>query len=72
MAKKKTGDEQDAGKGPRRKIDMLLESNDMLRSTVAQIEKEFGTGSIMALGANSSLNIEGISTGCLSLSLIHI
>lgn len=67
MAKKKTGDEQDAGKGPRRKIDMLLESNDMLRSTVAQIEKEFGTGSIMALGANSSLNIEGISTGCLSL-----
>ncbi|MDO4629452.1 MAG: recombinase RecA [Planctomycetia bacterium] len=46
---------------------MLLESNDMLRSTVAQIEKEFGSGSIMALGANSSLNIEGISTGCLSL-----
>lgn len=67
MAKKKTGDEKDAGKGPRRKIDMLLESNDMLRSTVAQIEKEFGSGSIMALGANSSLNIEGISTGCLSL-----
>ncbi len=67
MAKKKTGDDQDAGKGPRRKIDMLLESNDMLRSTVAQIEKEFGSGSIMALGANSSLNIEGVSTGCLSL-----
>ncbi len=67
MAKKKTGDEQDVGKGPRRKIDMLLENNDMLRSTVAQIEKEFGTGAIMALGANSSLNIEGVSTGCLSL-----
>ncbi|MDO4426083.1 MAG: recombinase RecA [Planctomycetia bacterium] len=39
----------------------------MLRSTVSQIEKEFGTGAIMALGANSSLNIQGISTGCLSL-----
>jgi len=66
MAKKK---EETAAKAPKRKIDELLEQNDMLRSTVAQIEKEFGTGAIMALGANSSLNIEGISTGCLSLDL---
>lgn len=67
MAKKKN--EEAVVKVPRRKIDVLLEQNDMLRSTVAQIEKEFGSGAIMALGANSSLNIEGISTGCLSLDL---
>lgn len=67
MAKKKT--EEPAAKAPKRKIDVLLEQNDMLRSTVAQIEKEFGSGAIMALGANSSLNIEGISTGCLSLDM---
>lgn len=69
MAKKKTAEAQDASKGPIRKIDALLEQNEMLRSTVAQIEKEFGTGAIMALGANSSLNIDGISTGCISLDL---
>ncbi|MDO4575518.1 MAG: recombinase RecA [Planctomycetia bacterium] len=51
------------------KLDQILESNETLRSTVAQIEKEFGEGSIMALGANTSMNIEGISTGCLSLDL---
>ncbi|MBQ9456839.1 MAG: recombinase RecA [Thermoguttaceae bacterium] len=67
MAKKKN--EGAAVKAPKRKIDVLLEQNDMLRSTVAQIEKEFGSGAIMALGANSSLNIEGISTGCLSLDM---
>jgi recombination protein RecA len=67
MAKKKT--EEAAPKAPKRKIDVILEQNDMLRSTVAQIEKEFGAGAIMALGANSSLNIEGISTGCLSLDM---
>lgn len=66
MAKKKVAEEKETSKGSR-KIDAILAQNDMLRSTVAQIEKEFGTGSIMALGANSSLNIEGISTGCLSL-----
>ena len=67
MAKKKN--EEGDSKGPKRKIDELLEQNDMLRSTVAQIEKEFGSGAIMALGSNSSLNIEGISTGCLSLDM---
>ena len=67
MAKKKTEGETDPAKRSNSKIEALLAQNEMLRSTVAQIEKEFGTGSIMALGANSSLNIQGISTGCLSL-----
>lgn len=67
MAKKKTAGEADPAKGSNSRIEALLAQNEMLRSTVAQIEKEFGSGSIMALGANSSLNIQGVSTGCLSL-----
>lgn len=67
MAKKKTAGEAESAKGSNSKIEALLAQNEMLRSTVAQIEKEFGSGSIMALGANSSLNIQGVSTGCLSL-----
>lgn len=66
MAKKKT---ETAKKAPQSKLDAILEGNSMLRSTVEQIEKEFGEGAIMALGANASMNIEGISTGCLSLDL---
>ncbi len=70
MAKKKTADGTDSGKdAPVSKIEALLEKNETLRSTMAQIEKEFGTGAIMALGANSSLNIEAISSGCLSLDM---
>ncbi|MDO4569789.1 MAG: recombinase RecA [Planctomycetia bacterium] len=50
-------------------MDSLLEDNQVLRSTVAQIEKEFGQGAIMALGTNSKLNISCISTGCISLDI---
>ncbi|MBE6054221.1 MAG: DNA recombination/repair protein RecA, partial [Clostridium sartagoforme] len=34
-----------------------------------QIEKQFGKGSIMMLGTNTLMEIETISTGCLSLDL---
>ena len=47
-------------------------NNDKLKAIEAamgQIEKQFGKGSIMKLGENSKLNIEAISTGCLSLDL---
>lgn len=47
----------------------VLETSPELRSTVAAIEKQFGEGSIMALGADKILPIEGISTGSLSLDL---
>lgn len=67
MAKKKETEGQETLKGGNNRINAILEENETLRSTVSQIEKEFGAGAIMALGANSSLNIQGISTGCLSL-----
>ena len=38
-------------------------------SALSQIEKTFGAGSIMKLGEGSSLEVEGISTGALSLDL---
>jgi len=40
-----------------------------LGRALAQIEKNFGKGAIMSLDGQSSLNIEGISTGALSLDL---
>jgi recombination protein RecA len=40
-----------------------------LRNAVAQIEKEFGTGSIMPLGGDSTAPIDGISSGSLSVDL---
>lgn len=38
-----------------------------LETALSQIEKQFGKGAIMKLGQNSSLNVEAISTGSISL-----
>ena len=38
-----------------------------LDSALKQIEKQFGKGSIMKLGADSNLNIEAVSTGSIAL-----
>jgi recombination protein RecA len=46
-----------------------LESNTDLKNTLAQIEKQFGEGAIMPLGASSDVQIEGIPTGSLSVDL---
>ena len=49
-----------------------------LESTISQIERSFGKGSVMRLGQKDKVEIETISTGSLSLdlelglSLIHI
>lgn len=40
-----------------------------LEQAIAQIEKEYGKGSIMRLGEYSTQNVEVIPTGCLSLDL---
>lgn len=40
-----------------------------IENAMGQIEKQFGKGSVMKLGENSSLNIEAISTGCLDLDI---
>lgn len=40
-----------------------------LETALSQIEKQYGKGAIMRLGQNSSMNIEHISTGSLSLDI---
>jgi recombination protein RecA len=40
-----------------------------LNNTISQIEKTFGAGAIMKLGEGSSLVVEGVGTGALSLDL---
>jgi recombination protein RecA len=47
----------------------VLENSPELRNTVAAIEKQFGEGAIMPLGADKVAPIEGISTGSLSLDI---
>lgn len=40
-----------------------------LNNTIKAIEKQFGKGSIMKLGENATMNVEVISTGCISLDI---
>jgi recombination protein RecA len=47
----------------------LIEDNATLRTTLQQIEKQFGEGSIMPLGGDRMLAISGIPTGSLSLDM---
>ncbi|WP_428305879.1 recombinase RecA [Lacipirellula sp.] len=49
--------------------DIMLEASSELRNTVAAIEKQYGEGSIMPLGADKQRRIEGIPTGSLSVDL---
>ncbi len=51
------------------RTDALLESHPALKTTLAQIEKQFGEGAIMALGSEKTARIEGIPTGSLSLDI---
>ncbi|MBM3998450.1 MAG: recombinase RecA [Planctomycetes bacterium] len=46
-----------------------LADNPALLSALQQIEKQFGEGSIMPLGADKIVPVEGIATGSLSLDL---
>jgi len=62
------------GKGPDEEAkspptQSILDTNPNLKTTVAQIEKQFGEGAIMALGSEHFAKIEGISTGSLSLDI---
>ena len=54
---------------PAKTVASFLDNNPLLRNTLAQIEKEFGTGSIMPLGSDAQAPIEGISSGSLSVDL---
>ena len=72
MAKSKTADK--SSKKSKKKtevapIDKVLDDNETLKTAVQQIEAQFGSGSIMALGNESNQKIRGISTGSLSLDM---
>lgn len=70
MAKKQTQSGK-AGKEADKTVaaDAFLEAHPSLKTAVAQIEKEFGEGAIMALGSEKIAQIEGIPTGSLSLDI---
>jgi recombination protein RecA len=73
MAKKdKTGKSAKASgaeKNGNETTEKMLVDNPHLRTTLQQIEKQFGEGSIMPLGGDQVVRIEGISTGSLSLDM---
>jgi len=50
-------------------MEQMLQSHPELKTTLAQIEKQFGQGAIMPLGANKTVAVEGIPTGSLSLDI---
>lgn len=70
---KSNGAAKPSGKVTRQKsgspVESLLDSNVQLKATLQQIEKQFGEGAIMPLGSRPSMQIEGISTGSLSLDI---
>ncbi len=53
----------------RGEINMALDKNKALETALGQIEKQFGKGAVMRLGQNSTLNVEHVSTGSLSLDI---
>ncbi len=71
MVRKKTIATEAASKGVKLDPGMktILEREPGLKTTLQQIEKTFGDGAIMPLGASHKLTIDGISTGSLSLDM---
>ncbi|MCA9173210.1 MAG: recombinase RecA [Planctomycetales bacterium] len=65
MAKKKT----DTASKAAEKMSAIVDQNPTLKTTLQQIEKQFGEGSIMPLGAEARGAIPGVSTGSLSLDI---
>lgn len=54
-------EDRDRGKG--------VDKTEALETAIRKIEKEFGKGSIMRLGEAANMQVEVISTGCLSLDV---
>jgi recombination protein RecA len=63
------GKAAETGKRAAKPAASFMDDNPILKNTLAQIEKEFGTGSIMPLGIDAQAPIEGISSGSLSVDL---
>lgn len=68
MAKKDKAAKGDK-KAPQDAFGQLVEGNAHLKTAIQQIEKQFGEGSIMPLGKDGAVKIEGIPTGSLSLDM---
>jgi recombination protein RecA len=58
-----------AAKQAKAAIESVLEQNAALKTTLQQIERQFGEGAIMPLGTDKQGAIQGIPTGSLSLDL---
>jgi recombination protein RecA len=71
MAKKETLTEKSVEGKPSKAPRDPLADHPHLKTTIAQIEKQFGEGSIMPLGATegATTKVQGIPTGSLSLDL---
>jgi len=72
MAKKTTKSSRSKGKAlakPQGRIAEILKGNETLATTLQAIERTYGEGSIMPLGADQRAKIEGIPTGSLSLDI---
>ncbi len=57
------------GQANLRVIDNSMDKNKALDAALSQIERAFGKGSIMKLGANLAMEVEAVSTGSLGLDI---
>src|SRR5690606_21092236 len=46
-----------------------MDKNKALEAALGQIERNYGKGSVMKLGENTSVNVEAISTGSIGLDI---
>jgi recombination protein RecA len=57
------------GQANLRVIENSMDKNKALDAALSQIERAFGKGSIMKLGANQAMEVEAVSTGSLGLDI---
>ena len=69
MAKKKNSSKKNASPAAADGMKEIYSREPGLKTTLDQIQKQFGEGSIMPLGGESMLKIDGIATGSLSLDM---
>jgi recombination protein RecA len=68
-AAKGAGGKSTVAKQTKAAVASVLEQNTVLKTTLQQIERQFGEGAIMPLGTDKQGAIQGIPTGSLSLDL---
>ncbi len=70
MPKKESKSKRSGAKNAKKQaVPDFISENEHLRTTIQQIEKQFGDGSIMPLGADKRGHVQGIPTGSLSLDI---